>query len=221
MPPETPPLPGARRASANWVLAGLTGIFTMMTGLFLADLWGRSSRPEIPLVDPAFLDTAPWRLGYADLFKANEDLSDFDCYACHDKNDPPSVHFDDDHNIIIPEEHDTIVLGHGSQQRNNHCFNCHDQANLLAFYTRDGRSLPFAESSALCGSCHGPTYHDWEGGAHGRTSGYWDRSQGPAQRLDCVNCHDPHSPRIPGRPPAPGPNPLHPLPGAPAHPPSR
>ena len=60
----------------------------------------------------------------------------------------------------------------------------------------------------MCGSCHGPTYRDWEAGVHGRTSGYWDRSLGPMDRKACVNCHNPHAPHFPGRPPAPGPHPL-------------
>lgn len=220
MPLEMPRAPGDRRVWTNWVLAGLTVVFGAMTVLFLADLRGRPSRPPIPPVDTAFLDTAPWRRSYADLVRAKEDLSDFDCYLCHDRNEPPPIRYDDNHNLIIPEEHETIKMGHGSQQRNNHCFNCHDESNLLAFYTRDGRSLQFAESTPLCGSCHGPTYHDWEAGAHGRTSGYWDRSRGEAVRLDCVNCHDPHSPRIPSRPPAPGPHPLHPVASVPAHEPA-
>ena len=62
--------------------------------------------------------------------------------------------------------------------RNNNCFNCHDETNLTLLQTRDGRELKLANSPPLCGSCHGPTYRDWEAGAHGRTSGYWDRSSG-------------------------------------------
>ncbi len=208
MPTDTPLAPGNRRAWTNGVLAALTGIFALMAGLFLANLWGRPSRPANPLVDEAFLDTAPWRQSYADLARAKEDLSDFDCYACHEKNEPPPIRYDADLNIIIPEEHETIKMGHGSHQRNNHCFNCHNESNLLVLHTRDGRELSFAESSVLCGSCHGPTYGDWEAGAHGRISGYWDRSRGPAHRLDCVNCHNPHAPRIPSRTPAPPPSPL-------------
>jgi cytochrome c553 len=77
--------------------------------------------------------------------------------------------------------------------------------------TRDGRELKLSEPTALCGSCHGPTYRDWEMGIHGRTSGYWNRKPVLGEeRKVCVNCHDPHAPKFPGRKPAPGPHPLRP-----------
>jgi uncharacterized CHY-type Zn-finger protein len=109
-------------------------------------------------------------------------------------------------------------MGHGRHGRNNNCFNCHNETNLVLLQPRDGRELKFADSTQLCGSCHGPTYRDWEAGAHGRISGYWDRSQGPIERKDCVNCHNPHSPRFPSRKPAPGPHPLREMTAADAAP---
>ena len=80
-----------------------------------------------------------------------------------------------------------------------------------------GAQVKFQDSPQLCGSCHGPTYEDWEAGAHGRISGYWDRSLGPIKRQDCVNCHNPHSPHV-SRPGTrrPGPHLLHELAEAPA-----
>jgi uncharacterized CHY-type Zn-finger protein len=121
------------------------------------------------------------------------------------------LRFDADHNLIIPQEHSDIVMKHGSHNRNNLCFNCHNETNLELLQPRDGRELKFSESTQLCGSCHGPNYRDWEAGAHGRTSGYWNRSMGPITRKDCVSCHNPHSPKFPGRKPAPPPHPLRPL----------
>ncbi len=85
------------------------------------------------------------------------------------------------------------------------------RTDLTLLQTRDGRKVSFSNSQLLCGSCHGPTYRDWEAGAHGRTSGYWDRSLGPIDRKICANCHNPHSPHFPGRKPAPGPHLLHPV----------
>jgi hypothetical protein len=146
---------------------------------------------------------------------AGEDLSDFDCYACHERGKPPVLRFDTNQNLIVPKEHPDIVMGHGSHGRNNNCFNCHNESNLELLQTRDGHEIKFADSPALCGSCHGPTYRDWDAGVHGRTSGYWDRSLGAAQRKACVNCHNPHSPRFPGRHPAPGPHQLHEVAAAP------
>lgn len=192
-----------------YVLGTMVLVFFVLAAVFFLDLWGHPpARFEIPPVERSFLETTPWRQTYADLVRAREDLSDFDCYACHDQKKPPVLTMDDNNNLIVPEEHGNIVMEHGSHNRNNLCYNCHNEANLLKLHIRDGHDLEFAESTQLCGSCHGPTYRDWEAGAHGRTIGHWDRTRGPVQRLDCANCHNPHSPRIPTRAPAPGPHPL-------------
>ena len=201
--------PGSKVARTNLVLGGVTLLFLALAAMFAKNLWGHvESRKEIPLVDIKFLETTPWRRTYADLVKAKEDLSDYDCYGCHEKNKPPTIRYDEKHKIIIPKEHSNIVMGHGSHDRNDLCFNCHNELNLVTLQSRDGRELKFDNIPQLCGSCHGPTYRDWEAGAHGRISGFWDRNQGPPERLVCANCHNPHAPRIPTREPAPGPHPL-------------
>lgn len=205
----SPVAPEREGSRIQWVLVGLLGAFTVLAVLFVIDAWGRpAALREIPAVDKKFLDTAPFRASYANLVAAKEDLSDFDCYACHEKNKPPPIKYDANHKIIIPKEHANIELAHGSHDRNNNCYNCHNEANLLTLHARDGRDLKFSESTSLCGSCHGPTYRDWDAGAHGRTSGHWHAKSGPALKLECVNCHNPHAPRIPGKEPAPGPHPL-------------
>jgi hypothetical protein len=191
------------------VLSGLTLVFLALAAAFVFQLWGRSPNlPAIPLVDPAFLDTATARESYAVLVRKKADLSDFDCYGCHERGKPPPIRYDTNHVIIIPKEHPDIVMAHGRHDRNNNCYNCHNENNLEHFQTRDGRELKFAESTGLCGSCHGPTYRDWEAGIHGRTSGNWNHESPEFRRRDCVECHNPHSPKFPGRKPAPGPHPL-------------
>lgn len=199
--------PFARRRVV-WV--AFVAVLAGMALTFLLGSSGEPVRPAVPLVDRGFLDTAPVRRSYADLVRAKEDLSDFDCYGCHEKGKPPTLRFDPAGNLLVPQEHSDVVMGHGSHGRNNHCFNCHDENDLESLQGRDGRRLKFSDSPQLCGSCHGPTYRDWEAGAHGRTSGHWDRSLGDATRLQCVNCHNPHSPRFPARRPAPGPRLLRP-----------
>lgn len=209
-----------KATSANYWLGGLTLVFFGLAGIFLAGARSPGpARADIPLVDPKFLDTTPWRQTYADLVKAKEDLSDYDCYACHDKGKSPPIHFDDKGKIVIPKEHSNIVMGHGSHDRNDLCYNCHNEQNLETLQVRDGRQVKFDNIPLLCGSCHGPTLRDWDAGAHGRTNGFWDRNLGEAQRLSCTNCHDPHAPHIPTRTPAPGPRLLHetPKPAAPGH----
>ena len=196
------------RIKASLVLRGLVIMFGALVVAFLLNSWGRQPPlPAIPLVDPAFLRTATNRRSYADLVRAKEDLSDFDCYACHEKGKPPTLRFDEHQNLIIPQEHSDIVMGHGSHDRNNNCFNCHNEQNLLTLQSRDGHEVKFDNIPQLCGSCHGPTYKDWEAGAHGRISGSWDHSDDSKfTRLSCANCHNPHAPKIPTREPAPPPH---------------
>ncbi len=191
------------------VLTALVVTFLGLAAAFRLDLWGRpAALVPIPLVSLSFLSTNTVRTNYADLVQLKADLSNFDCYACHDEKQPPPLRFDTNQNLIIPEEHSDIVMGHGTHNRNNNCFNCHNETNLVLLQTRDGREVTFDFSPPLCGSCHGPTYRDWDAGAHGRTSGYWDRQLGPIDRKQCVSCHDPHKPPFPPRAPAPGPHPL-------------
>jgi hypothetical protein len=191
------------------VLRTLIVLFALLACAFFFDLRGRPvAPPSIALVGTNFLDTATVRRSYADLVRAKEDLSDFDCYVCHEKGKPPTLRFDTNQVLIIPKEHADVVMGHGSHGRNNNCFNCHNETNLELLQTRDGHPVKFSDSPQLCGSCHGPTYRDWEAGVHGRISGYWDQKLGAADRKQCVNCHNPHSPKFPGRKPAPGPHPL-------------
>jgi uncharacterized CHY-type Zn-finger protein len=200
---------GDRTSTVLLVLA----VVLLALGLKFASGFGPRlpAQREVPLVDPQFLETATIRKSYAELVRTKADLSDFDCYACHEKGKPPTLRFDAQHNLIVPQEHKDVVMGHGTHNRNNNCFNCHDEQNLELLQARDGRQIKLAESPLLCGSCHGPTYRDWEAGAHGRTGGYWNRAAGPIQRKICVDCHNPHSPKIPPRKPAPGPHLLHPV----------
>jgi hypothetical protein len=198
------------RQKSSAVLRTVMFLFACLAIVFWLDHSGWTAGPGIPLVDTNFLSTATVRRSYADLARAKEDLSDFDCYTCHEKGKPPTLRFDTNQNIVLPKEHSNIVMGHGSHNRNNNCFNCHNETNLERLQTRDGRELKFSDSPQLCGSCHGPTYRDWEAGVHGRISGYWDPNLGAVDRKQCVNCHNPHTPKFPGRKPAPGPHPLRP-----------
>jgi len=189
----------------QFVLAGLSVACVALAGAFLLDLWGRPlPLPPIPPVDPEFTNTATVRVSGAELVRTGGDASGLDCYTCHDKQKRIVLNLDAQQNIVLSDAHKDLALGHGTHNRNNNCFNCHDEANLELLQTRDGRQLKLLESTPLCGSCHGPTYRDWEAGVHGRTSGFWDPKSGELTRQNCVSCHDPHSPKFPSQKPAPG-----------------
>ncbi|MBI2950148.1 MAG: hypothetical protein HYY23_21140, partial [Verrucomicrobia bacterium] len=167
------------------VLIALAAVFLMLTEAFRADLWGQPELlSEVPLVDAVFTNTATVRTNAAELARIDGDTSGQDCYACHDKAKPPEVKKDEHGNVVLPEEHNDLVMRHGRNNRNEHCYNCHDSANLDQLLTRDGHRYKLVESTRLCASCHGPTYRDWEVGIHGRVSGYWDRQQGPVTKQD-------------------------------------
>jgi formate-dependent nitrite reductase cytochrome c552 subunit len=192
------------------VLTALAILFLGLAVAFQGDLWGRvQPAPPLELVDPAFIDTAPVRMSAATLFRTDGDTSGMSCYACHDEGKRVELKFDEENNVILPEDHEDIVMQHGRYNRNGNCFNCHNPDQMDEFLTRDGRKLKMEEGTLLCASCHGPTYRDWEHGIHGRTSGYWNRAMGEIVRLDCTDCHDPHAPAFPALTPAPPPNPLH------------
>ena len=200
-------------AKTSVVLLVLAVAFLTLAAAFRLNLWGhQSALPEIPLIDTNFLSTATARVSAAELFAtAGADTSDYDCYVCHEKNKPPPIRYDAGGNIVIPDEHKNIVMGHGTHGRNNNCFNCHNETKLDTLQSRDGRELKITDSPPLCGSCHGPTFRDWEAGVHGRTGGYWNTDLGARTLKPCTACHDPHHPKFPRRKPAPGPHPLHPV----------
>ena len=192
------------------VFAGLTVLFLALAAAFMLELWGRPlTVAKIPPTDPEFTNTATVRMSAAELVRTDGDTSGFTCYACHDEKKRVELHLDANGKVILPKEHEDIVMRHGRNNRNDHCFNCHDQTKLDALKARDGQQLKIVESTLLCASCHGPTYRDWEAGIHGRTSGHWDRKLGTTTRQDCVSCHNPHAPAFPSMKPGPAPHPRY------------
>jgi hypothetical protein len=189
---------------------GMTVGFLSLGAAFLLNLWGRpAASPTLPVVDPKFTNTATVRLSASELIKSGEDASGLDCYACHEKNKTPHVNVDTNGNVILPKEHEELVMRHGRNNLNNQCFNCHDPEKLDQLKTKDGKRLTWDETTKLCASCHGPTYRDWEAGIHGRPAGYWNTNLGAQTKVQCASCHHPHSPAFPALNPAPGPHALH------------
>jgi hypothetical protein len=140
--------------------------------------------------------------------EAHQDLvfSRMNCAGCHPAEAVFELKFTAEGKTIIPKAHEGTGLRHGRNNRNDNCFNCHEQTNLTQLDTAGGRSLKLEEAPLLCASCHGPTYRDWEAGMHGRTSGSWVTNSKERERKGCTSCHDPHSPAFPEMRPGPGPH---------------
>lgn len=132
-------------------------------------------------------------------------FSRMNCAACHAPEEKVELKFDAEGKVLTPAAHTNDVARHGRTIGNDHCFNCHDPANLAELRTASGKKLKLTESTLLCASCHGPSYRDWESGAHGRRNGYWDAKLGTTERKDCTSCHDPHAPMLPRLKPLPPP----------------
>ncbi|MBL8867969.1 MAG: hypothetical protein KF873_23440 [Gemmataceae bacterium] len=99
--------------------------------------------------------------------------------------------------------HQGLIGQHGTLS----CVSCHNPTDGYAsLRLADGKSVPYAEVMTLCAQCHGPQFRDYQHGAHGGMTGYWDLSKGSRVRNNCVDCHDSHAPKYPTVTPAPGPN---------------
>lgn len=87
------------------------------------------------------------------------------------------------------------------------CVACHNPTDGNAtLRLADGTALPYPEVMQLCAQCHGPQYRDYQHGAHGGMTGYWDLSKGGRTRANCIDCHNPHTPKYQPVQPAKGPN---------------
>mgnify|MGYP001181040420 CR=1 FL=1 len=149
-------------------------------------------------VDRSVLTTAPRRTALSDPPTVRIDGFDRTCMSCHRMFPPREVPA----SKLLQHRH--IALAHGINDR---CHNCHHDDDRDLLVLRDESTISFGRVVELCAQCHGPTYRDWQRGAHGRTNGYWDAHYGEVRRLGCTECHDPHQPRVPAM------DPLAPLPG--------
>ncbi len=144
------------------------------------------------------LSTAPRRQALGDPPVIHLDGFDRTCMDCHrtfpPREDPPAR--------LLQHQH--VFLDHGINDR---CRNCHYDQDRDKLVLRGGEVIGYDRVVDLCAKCHGPTFRDWQHGAHGRINGYWDTSRGGQIKLQCTECHDPHNPRVPAL------DPLAPLPG--------
>ncbi len=127
---------------------------------------------------------------------AEGQLVEVSCNSCH------SIRPANESNATtgnLDEFHQGLQVQHG----NLTCVSCHSaEDGYESLRLASGRRIPFGESMTLCGQCHGTQLRDYQHGAHGGMTGYWDRSRGGQERNHCLHCHDAHHPRYPSFNPA-------------------
>lgn len=170
-----PAVPTRAAAAMVAVLLGLSVFF------WLDPVGQAPALDVIAANDPVFASTATVR-------KVRTEMT-FDgapCKSCHDGTEALQGN---------PVEkgvfHDKIEIKHG---RNRHCFNCHHRLQPANFVDYDGSPIELADVQLLCAKCHGTTFRDWNNGAHGRRSGYWQAAKGKFKSTVCIACHNPHWP---------------------------
>lgn len=111
------------------------------------------------------------------------------CETCHTlRQDAPLPKQMD----ALEDFHRGMTLSHGTVE----CSSCHAQGQPPRLRLASGETIPVSDALRLCSQCHGPQYRDYQHGAHGGMTGYWDTTRGGRVRNHCVDCHDPHTPKI-------------------------
>jgi hypothetical protein len=119
----------------------------------------------------------------------------FPCSQCHDNKD---LKTNFEIRTKFRDPHDELVFDH----RRIWCLDCHDTMDRDKLKLANGTLLPLTDPLRLCSQCHGGIAREWEGGVHGKRTGFWD---GPKRALPCIQCHDPHSPHFKKLEPLPPP----------------
>ncbi|TDP76077.1 cytochrome c3 family protein [Bradymonas sediminis] len=127
-----------------------------------------------------------------------EEFAGVMCSTCHtiDIDKAPA-----EYPTELEDFHKGMKFTHGALT----CNSCHNPADRNTLRAANGKVIEFEDTMELCGQCHGPKLRDYQNGAHGGMSGYWDLDKGPRVRNNCINCHDPHDPVYPSMMPAPPP----------------
>lgn len=166
----------------RWVAAGAAYGLLILAVAFSKDvIGGVPKKDEVPPLKARYSDPAAVRK-----VRAEMTFDGAPCQSCHEGKEPMQGN---------PNKkgvfHEGIRLQHG---RNQHCFNCHSRLQPANFANFDGSPITLANIPLLCAKCHGPTYRDWQEGAHGRRTGHWDPKKGGPKSTPCIACHEPHWP---------------------------
>ncbi|MBI2026966.1 MAG: hypothetical protein HYS98_04075 [Deltaproteobacteria bacterium] len=117
-------------------------------------------------------------------------LHNYPCTQCHratlSRNLKPDI------KSRQPENHKTLILKHMPEVTN--CYLCHNNRSSNELHLLEGQSINYDQSAQLCSQCHGIEAADWREGLHGAQRGSWKFD---AERLSCVECHNPHHPTFP------------------------
>lgn len=139
--------------------------------------------------DPHPVSIAPARPMHGVQIENASGSASVPCATCHQGRSARSVFSAED----LDEFHQGLVFAHGRLA----CAACHDPVDYGALRLADGTRVPYGDPMPLCRQCHGSQARDYDHGAHGGWTGYWDLRQGPRVRNHCVHCHDPHAPSFP------------------------
>ena len=112
------------------------------------------------------------------------------CSTCHATRKP---NFKNKTTKDLNEFHGSLAFAHGSIS----CLSCHNSNDYDSLKLADNTRIEFRDVMTLCAQCHGPQKRDFDHGAHGGMTGFWDRSRGPQFKNNCIDCHNPHTPKFP------------------------
>lgn len=112
------------------------------------------------------------------------------CSTCHSIREPNRSN---QRTADLDEFHQDMPFDHGELK----CLACHNPNDYDTLHLADDSSVQYRNVMTLCAQCHGTQKRDYDHGAHGGMSGYWDRTRGKRVRNNCVDCHDPHVPKFP------------------------
>ncbi len=112
------------------------------------------------------------------------------CSTCHSTRKPNSK---TKSTKDLNEFHGSMVFAHG----NLSCLSCHNPDDYDTLKLADNTRIEYRDVMTLCAQCHGQQKREFDHGAHGGMTGFWDRSRGPKFKNNCIDCHNPHTPKFP------------------------
>lgn len=139
---------------------------------------------------PVTINRPVEKLGILSGVNSNGEEFKVACSTCHAGRQP---NFANRISADLKEFHNQHAVIHGGIS----CLSCHNPDDYDSFRMADGTKVAYTDVMQLCAQCHGPQKRDYDNGVHGGMNGHWDRTRGPQQKLNCVDCHFAHQPKFP------------------------